>query len=66
MLIDVKDADILITSVNLNRCLETAEVPEMGKLTESMVLQRSRRTDLESVRELNCWFVIELWARCKI
>ena len=29
----------------------------MGKLTESMVLQRTRQTDLESVRELNCWFV---------
>lgn len=27
----------------------------MGKLTESMVLQRTRQTDLESVRELNCW-----------
>ena len=32
----------------------------MGKLTEPMVLQRTRRSSLESVRELNCWCVRQL------
>ena len=60
-------SSILITSLFRTAVLETSVVPEMGKLTESMVLQRTRRTDLECVRELNCWFVIELslWSQAK-
>ena len=29
-----------------------------GKLTEALVLARTRAQDLESVRKLNCWYVI--------
>ena len=29
----------------------------MVKLTSNVVLSRSRATDLDNVRKLNCWFV---------
>lgn len=30
----------------------------MSKLTEEMVIARSRQSDLSSIKKLNCWYVL--------
>lgn len=40
------------------KCSELISENEMARLTEEMVIARSKQSDLSAIKKLNCWWVI--------